>query len=281
MSNLQRFVAGEDPRWSARSTTRSRRWRWSRRVTSRASAARTPIPAWEITTCRDAVQIDAHQHFWRYSPAEYRLDRRLAWRRCGATSCRPMRAARCGAPASTPASPCRRGRPSTKRAGCWRSPTRIRSLPASSAGSICRRRTSSAQLEQCRRPSRSSSACGTSCRASRRRFLLRPAFRRGVALLEEFGLAYDILVYRRHLPAAAEFAGRFRGQRFVLDHLGKPDIRGGEIRGVARGICAAGRASERLVQAVGAGHRSGLGAWTPDSCGRISTSRSTVSAPIA
>ena len=44
MSNLQRVIAGEDPalvelRW----TTRSRRWRSSRRATSRASTARSPI----------------------------------------------------------------------------------------------------------------------------------------------------------------------------------------------------------------------------------------------
>jgi L-fuconolactonase len=62
------------------------------------------------------------------------------------------------------------------------------------------------------------------------RFLLGPEFGRGIALLEEFGLAYDLLVYSRHLPVAAEFAGRFVGQRLVLDHLGKPDVRGGGIR---------------------------------------------------
>jgi L-fuconolactonase len=62
------------------------------------------------------------------------------------------------------------------------------------------------------------------------RFLLRPEFGRGIALLEEFGLAYDLLVYSRHLPVATEFAGRFAGQRLVLDHLGKPDVHGGELR---------------------------------------------------
>jgi L-fucono-1,5-lactonase len=62
------------------------------------------------------------------------------------------------------------------------------------------------------------------------RFLLRAEFGRGLAVLKEYGLAYDILVYSRHLPVAAELAGRFADQRFVLDHLGKPDVRGGEIR---------------------------------------------------
>jgi Predicted metal-dependent hydrolase of the TIM-barrel fold len=62
------------------------------------------------------------------------------------------------------------------------------------------------------------------------RFMLRPAFCGGIALLEEFGLAYDILVYSRHLAVAVELAERFASQRFVLDHLGKPDIRHGERR---------------------------------------------------
>jgi L-fucono-1,5-lactonase len=59
------------------------------------------------------------------------------------------------------------------------------------------------------------------------RFLLQPEFLRGVALLEEFDLAYDILIYAKHLPVAAEFANRFPRQRFVLDHLAKPPIREG------------------------------------------------------
>lgn len=57
-------------------------------------------------------------------------------------------------------------------------------------------------------------------------FLDRPDFRRGVACLERHGLTYDILVYARQLPAAVTFARAFSRQRFVLDHLGKPDIRG-------------------------------------------------------
>jgi L-fuconolactonase len=55
-------------------------------------------------------------------------------------------------------------------------------------------------------------------------FLLRPDFCQGVALLAGFGLAYDILIYPRHLRAAATFARRFPEQRFVLDHIAKPPI---------------------------------------------------------
>lgn len=66
------------------------------------------------------------------------------------------------------------------------------------------------------------------------RFLLRSDFGRGIARLEEFGLGYDILIHPRHLPVATELVTRFPKQRFVLDHLAKPEIRRGEIRGWAR-----------------------------------------------
>lgn len=57
------------------------------------------------------------------------------------------------------------------------------------------------------------------------RFLLRKDFARGIAELRRFGLAYDLLVYPRQLPAAIELVDRFPAQPFVLDHLGKPEIR--------------------------------------------------------
>ena len=68
------------------------------------------------------------------------------------------------------------------------------------------------------------------------RFLLRPDFLRGVGLLEEFDLAYDILIYPRHLPVAAEFVERFPRHRFVLDHMAKPPIRSRQIDAWAEGL---------------------------------------------
>jgi L-fuconolactonase len=67
-------------------------------------------------------------------------------------------------------------------------------------------------------------------------FLLRPDFLRGISLLEEFDLAYDILIYPRHLSVAAEFVNRFPRQRFVLDHLAKPEIKSGSIEVWSRSI---------------------------------------------
>lgn len=68
------------------------------------------------------------------------------------------------------------------------------------------------------------------------RFVMRPDFLRGIALLEAFDLAYDILIYTRHLPVVAEFVALFPRQRFVLDHLAKPPIKAGEIDLWADGI---------------------------------------------
>jgi L-fuconolactonase len=68
------------------------------------------------------------------------------------------------------------------------------------------------------------------------RFLLRPEFLRGIAALEEFDLAYDILIYTKHLPVAAEFVRQFPRQRFVLDHLAKPPIKSGSMHPWTDGI---------------------------------------------
>lgn len=60
-------------------------------------------------------------------------------------------------------------------------------------------------------------------------FLLRSDFLRGIALLKDFSLTYDLLIYPRQLPAAVRLVERFPSQPFVLDHLAKPFIKGGTL----------------------------------------------------
>lgn len=57
-----------------------------------------------------------------------------------------------------------------------------------------------------------------------RAFMLRPQFLRGLGLLRDFNLTYDLLLFPQHLPVARRVAERFPEQRFVLDHLAKPAI---------------------------------------------------------
>jgi L-fuconolactonase len=59
------------------------------------------------------------------------------------------------------------------------------------------------------------------------RFLMREEFLRGVALLRD--LTYDILVYPSQLPAALDFVERFPQQRLVIDHIAKPPIARAEL----------------------------------------------------
>lgn len=61
------------------------------------------------------------------------------------------------------------------------------------------------------------------------RYMLRDDFNRGVALLKDFGLVYDILIFERHLPQTLQFVDRHPDQVFVLDHIAKPRIKDGYL----------------------------------------------------
>ncbi len=56
------------------------------------------------------------------------------------------------------------------------------------------------------------------------RFLLQPDFLKGIGILGNYNMPYDILIYARHLPVAVEFASKFPDQKFVVDHIAKPEI---------------------------------------------------------
>jgi L-fuconolactonase len=55
--------------------------------------------------------------------------------------------------------------------------------------------------------------------------MLEPAFLRGMKTLQKNGYTYDILIYPKHQDAAIELVRRCPGQKFVVDHLAKPDIK--------------------------------------------------------
>ena len=59
-------------------------------------------------------------------------------------------------------------------------------------------------------------------------FMLRPKFKHGIAELGMYDFTYDILIYHHQLEQAVQFVKLFPEQKFVLDHLAKPDIKSGE-----------------------------------------------------
>jgi L-fuconolactonase len=56
-------------------------------------------------------------------------------------------------------------------------------------------------------------------------FCLRPDFVRGVQLLPEYGLSFDICCYHPQLPSVIELVRRCPETSFILDHIGKPNIK--------------------------------------------------------
>lgn len=58
-------------------------------------------------------------------------------------------------------------------------------------------------------------------------YILRPDFNRGISTLKSTQLVYDILILGSQLRQAIEFVDRHPNQRFVLDHMAKPRIRQG------------------------------------------------------
>jgi len=59
------------------------------------------------------------------------------------------------------------------------------------------------------------------------RFMLRTDFMKGIGQLERYDLVYDLLLFPRHLNNAVKLVEAFPRQRFVLDHMGKPQIKAG------------------------------------------------------
>jgi L-fuconolactonase len=68
-------------------------------------------------------------------------------------------------------------------------------------------------------------------------WLNRPDVRRGLAVVAEAGLVYDLLTKTPHLPAALDTVRALPELTFVVDHISKPEI-GGDLEPWASGIRA-------------------------------------------
>lgn len=84
-----------------------------------------------------------------------------------------------------------------------------------------------------------------------RDYMLRPAFKRGIAMLRNFGFTYDILVFPDQLKYTKEFIEEFPEQPFVIDHLAKPYIREGKLNEWTRDMQAIARYENVLCKVSG------------------------------
>jgi len=95
------------------------------------------------------------------------------------------------------------------------------------------------------------------------RFLVRPDFTRGISRLQEFGFTYDILIYPKQLPAAIELVAKFPKQRFVLDHLAKPEIKTKNIAAWATLMGSMGRNPNVYCKLSGLVTEADWRCWSP------------------
>ncbi len=93
-------------------------------------------------------------------------------------------------------------------------------------------------------------------------FMLRADFLRGISVLKQFDLAYDILIFPKQFPAAIELARRFPEQRFVLDHIAKPFIKDATIEPWAAHIRELARSPNVLCKLSGMVTESHWESWS-------------------
>ncbi|MBC7686560.1 MAG: amidohydrolase family protein [Aquabacterium sp.] len=62
-----------------------------------------------------------------------------------------------------------------------------------------------------------------------RALMLKPAFMKGISHLQKFGFTYDILIFPDQLKFVAELVAAFPDQKFVIDHIAKPNIKAQKI----------------------------------------------------
>jgi L-fuconolactonase len=69
-----------------------------------------------------------------------------------------------------------------------------------------------------------------------RAFMLREDFMRGISALRDFNYSYDILIFPDQLKYTREFISNFPDQKFVIDHIAKPNIKDRKIEEWRAGI---------------------------------------------
>ena len=94
-------------------------------------------------------------------------------------------------------------------------------------------------------------------------WLGRADVRRGIAVVGRAGLAYDLLVRARELPAARALVSALPDVRFVVDHLAKPAIRNGSDPAWTEAVGAFGDLSNVWWKLSGLVTEADWQAWRP------------------
>jgi L-fuconolactonase len=94
-------------------------------------------------------------------------------------------------------------------------------------------------------------------------WLMRDDVVRGIEAVGRAGLAYDLLVRSRELPAALALARRLPDVRFVIDHVAKPPIASGELEPWASRLAPFLELEHVACKVSGMVTEANWSAWTP------------------
>jgi L-fuconolactonase len=95
-------------------------------------------------------------------------------------------------------------------------------------------------------------------------FCLRPRFVRGVQLLAEYGLSFDLCITHEQLPSVIRLVEQCPDAAFVLDHIGKPDIKDHLLDPWRERIATLAEHPNVMCKLSGMVTEADHAAWTPD-----------------
>ena len=97
-----------------------------------------------------------------------------------------------------------------------------------------------------------------------RSLMLKPKFLNGIKALAKHGFTYDILIYPDQLMYVPDFLSQFPDQRFVIDHIAKPEIKTRNIDDWAAGIKALQKYDNLFCKVSGMVTEADWSGWKPE-----------------
>lgn len=174
------------------------------------------------------MRIDAHQHFWRYDPAEYGWisDSMQVLRRDFLPPDLRQAAAEVGIQGTVSVQARQSTRETRFLLDLARDDDFLRAvvgwvpLVGPGVAGILEEFAAEAKFKGCRHVLQDEADDD---------YMLRTDFNAGIRAVTAASLVYDVLIFERHLPQTLEFVDRHPDQVFVLDHIAKPRIREGSF----------------------------------------------------
>ncbi|RED19050.1 L-fuconolactonase [Flavobacterium cutihirudinis] len=93
-------------------------------------------------------------------------------------------------------------------------------------------------------------------------FMLQSKFQEGISQLAKHNFTYDILIFPKHLENAAKLVAKFPEQKFVIDHLAKPDFKNKEFTDWESGIRAIAKFPNVMCKVSGLVTEADWNNWT-------------------